>query len=121
MNGSEEQKISVAFNGPVSAVIWTPTSETNATNAFAFCAADGTLFTYRRLRVRSQSIDKAPVNVAYYDYAFSTTAHDGPIDDMAFDSTFNRLATVGSGCVKIWKLDKDCKCRKWFIPIDHLP
>lgn len=94
VNGSEEQKISVAFNGPISAVIWTPTPEICATNAFAFCAADGTLFTYKRFK-------------NHYDYAFSTPAHDGPIDDMAFDSTFSRLATVGSGCVKIWELNKD--------------
>lgn len=56
----------------------------------------------------------------HYDYAFSTSAHDGPIDDMAFDSTFSRLATVGSGCVKIWELNKDCKRRKCFISTDHL-
>jgi len=80
-------------------MIWTPTSEICTTNVFAFCAADGTLFTYKWLKVHSQSINRALVNVAqsqdHYNYAFSTPAHKGPIDDMAFDSAFSWLATDG--------------------------
>ena len=46
MKGSLYQAISVVFNGPVSAAIWTPISPESPTTSFTFSCADGQVFVY---------------------------------------------------------------------------
>lgn len=50
LHGSLEQTISVTFNGPVSAAVWTPISPNRPSTTFAFGCADGTMFAYHQTR-----------------------------------------------------------------------
>lgn len=51
-DGSEEQTISVAFNGPVTSAVWMPVSKGTPNAAFAFGTGDGNLFLYKYHTVR---------------------------------------------------------------------
>ncbi|KIK00174.1 hypothetical protein K443DRAFT_132760 [Laccaria amethystina LaAM-08-1] len=94
-DGSEEQTISVAFNGPVTSAAWISVSQGTPNQAFTFGTADGNLFVYA-------------YHTNYYDFAFSAVAHNGVIEDIAFDTYHKRLATAGNGCTKLWEIDEKC-------------
>lgn len=51
-DGSEEQTISVAFNGPVTSAVWISNLQGTPNQAFAFGTADGNLFVYAYRTVR---------------------------------------------------------------------
>jgi hypothetical protein len=52
-------------------------------------------------------------NFSYYqeNYTFAsfTSAHGGPVEDLAFELTHRRLASVGHGSLQVWELKSDCK------------
>ena len=50
-DGSDQQTISVAFNGPVTSAVWMPVSQEAPNGAFAFGTADGNLFLYMHHKV----------------------------------------------------------------------
>jgi hypothetical protein len=111
-DGSEEQTISVAFNGPVTSAAWISDSLGTPNEAFAFGTADGNLFIYAYRTVCfkfSQVGYLLTIGQNYYDFAFSTVAHNGVIEDIAFDTIHKRLATVGTGCMKLWEIGEKCK------------
>ncbi|KIJ97143.1 hypothetical protein K443DRAFT_133925 [Laccaria amethystina LaAM-08-1] len=92
-DGGDQQMISVAFNGPITSAVWMPLSREASNAVFAFGTADGNLFLYTH-------------HETYYEFAFSITAHEGAIEDIAFALYHKRLATVGNGCLKLWDIDK---------------
>lgn len=50
-DGSDQQTISVAFNGPVTSAVWMPVYQEAPNGAFAFGTADGNLFLYTHHKV----------------------------------------------------------------------
>jgi hypothetical protein len=111
-DGSEEQTISVAFNGPVTSAAWISVSQGTPNQAFAFGTADGNLFVYayRTVCCTIQPVGYLlTIKQNYYDFAFSAVAHNGIIEDIAFDTYHKRLATAGNGCTKLWEIDEKCK------------
>lgn len=111
-DGSEEQTISVAFNGPVTSAAWISVSQGTPNQAFAFGTADGNLFVYayRTVCCIIQSAGYLlTITQNYYDFAFSAVAHNGVIEDIAFDAFHKRLATAGNGCTKVWEINEKCK------------
>ncbi|RDB29242.1 Vegetative incompatibility protein HET-E-1 [Hypsizygus marmoreus] len=94
-SGEVYQKILTPFHGPTSIVAWTPMSDDSPTGNFAFGSADGSISVYQQGRGGGQT----------FDFASLTTAHGGPIEDLAFDPYLRRLASVGSGGLKIWDMD----------------
>jgi len=111
-DGSEEQTISIAFNGPVTLVAWISDSLGTPNEAFAFSTADGNLFIYAYHTVCFKfSLVGYLLTIGqnYYDFTFSTVAHNGVIKDIAFDTFHKHLATVGTGCMKLWEIGEKCK------------
>ncbi|KIJ90875.1 hypothetical protein K443DRAFT_135604 [Laccaria amethystina LaAM-08-1] len=94
--GNLEQTISVTFNGPVSAAVWTPISPNRPSTTFTFGCADGTMFAYH------QTHEEEP-----YRMTCLVPAHDGRIETLAFDTHHRRIASAGSGCAKVWQLDME--------------
>ena len=41
-----------------------------------------------------------------YDFASLTSAHEGPVDSLAFDSNHSRIASTGQGTLRVWDFDK---------------
>ncbi|EDR12897.1 uncharacterized protein LACBIDRAFT_323717 [Laccaria bicolor S238N-H82] len=80
--GSLHQAISVVFNGPVCAAIWTPISPEGPTTSFAFGCADGRAFVYRQTH-----------ETGSYRLSCSIPAHDNRIEALAFDMNHHRLAS----------------------------
>ena len=111
-DGSDQQTISVAFNGPVTSAVWMPVYQEAPNGAFAFGTADGNLFLYTHHKVCfviSTVVWALTFAQTYYEFAFSTTAHQGAIEDIAFDPYHKRLATVGDGCLKLWEINEKHK------------
>jgi WD40 repeat protein len=44
-----------------------------------------------------------------YSLTSYTNAHDGSVEDIAFEQTRRRLASVGHGTLQVWSLHSDCK------------
>jgi hypothetical protein len=42
-----------------------------------------------------------------YDFASITSAHEGAVEDLAFDANHQRMASIGSGCLIIWGVDQN--------------
>jgi hypothetical protein len=42
-----------------------------------------------------------------YDFASITSAHEGAVEDLAFDANHQRIASVGNGCLIIWGVDQN--------------
>lgn len=109
------QEISCIFNGPITVAAWIPTERGNA-SAFAFGCADGSIHIYAQLArevniCRSHSVGTHTdiIQQSTFTLASITNAHDGPVEDMAFDNTHRRLASIGHGTLQIWTLKDDRK------------
>ncbi|EIW81965.1 WD40 repeat-like protein [Coniophora puteana RWD-64-598 SS2] len=89
-SGEIEQEIDCCFHGPVACVIWLYQSDTEP-RAFAAGFADGTVHVYERTSTSSA-----------FQFSNMVRAHDGPVENMCWDPTRSRLATVGAGSVQIW-------------------
>jgi WD40 repeat protein len=110
--GNLEQTISVTFNGPVSAAVWTPISPNRPSTTFAFGCADGTMFAYHQTHedVKFSFSSHYFVNLLTqepYRMTCLVPAHDGRIETLAFDTHHRRIASAGSGCAKVWQLDME--------------
>ncbi|KLO04860.1 WD40 repeat-like protein, partial [Schizopora paradoxa] len=91
--GERVQTISCPFNGAISAVIWVQLRESNDL-CFVFGCADGSLHLYRRHGSKTT-----------FEFVFVFgEAHQGPIEDLAFDALHHRVASVGGGHPQVWKL-----------------
>lgn len=111
--GSLHQAISVVFNGPVCAAIWTPISPEGPTTSFAFGCADGRAFVYRQTHETVSSIYHSTrfyfdlLIQGSYRLSCSIPAHDNRIEALAFDMNHHRLASAGNGTAKVWQMDSD--------------
>ncbi|KLO04592.1 WD40 repeat-like protein, partial [Schizopora paradoxa] len=91
--GERVQTISCPFNGAISAVIWVQLRESNDL-CFVFGCADGSLHLYRRYGSKTT-----------FEFVFVIgEAHQGPVEDLAFDALHHRVASVGGGHPQVWKL-----------------
>lgn len=112
--GAHLQDISCPFNGPITVTIWLPAAQGSAT-AFAFGCADGSIHIYvQQLHHVSPLVTLgAQLIFRYYqeNYTFSsfTSAHEGPVEDLDFELTRRRLASVGHGSLQVWDLKSDRK------------
>ena len=48
-----------------------------------------------------------------YHPASFKNAHEGPIEDMAFEPLHRRLASVGRGSLQVWIMNDDCKSHRY--------
>ena len=46
---------------------------------------------------------------SYYRPATFKSAHEGPVEHMAFDPIYRRLASVGRGSLQVWDIGEDCE------------
>jgi WD40 repeat protein len=112
--GAQLQDISCPFNGPITVAVWLPAAQGTAT-AFAFACADGSIHIYVQHPCQvSLLINVAAQLIFAYDqenYTFSsfTSAHRGPVEDLAFELTRHRLASVGHGSLQVWELKSNCE------------
>jgi WD40 repeat protein len=42
-----------------------------------------------------------------YDFASITSAHEGAVEDLAFDPDHQRIASAGNGYLMIWGVDQN--------------
>ena len=111
--GSLYQAISVVFNGPVSAAIWTPISPESPTTSFAFGCADGRVFVYRQAHETVISVyftTRFSFDVLIqgsYHLSCSISAHDNHIEALVFDMNHRCLASAGNGTAKVWQMDSE--------------
>lgn len=113
--GVQLQEISCTFNGPITVAVWLPAVQGSAT-AFAFGCADGSIHVYVQHPQQvslfvGRAVGLANPSYGQENYTFSsfTSAHGGPVEDLAFELTHRRLASVGHGSLQIWELKSDCK------------
>lgn len=112
--GTHLQDISCPFNGPITAAVWLPSAQGSAT-AFSFGCADGSIHAYvqhhNQVSLICSYVTRLIFQCEQDDYTFAsfTSAHGGPIEDLAFDLTHRRLASVGHGSLQVWELKPDCK------------
>ncbi|EIW74268.1 WD40 repeat-like protein [Coniophora puteana RWD-64-598 SS2] len=88
--GEIEQEIDQYFHGPISCVTWLFQND-NGPNSFAAGFADGTVHVYE------SSSANGP-----FQYVSMVRAHDGQVENMCWDGTHCRLATVGDGSIQVW-------------------
>jgi hypothetical protein len=43
-------------------------------------------------------------------------SRDGPIEDIAFEHTHSRLASVAQGSVQVWTINEDCELPHFVSP-----
>ena len=114
--GEQIQEISCPFNGPITSIVWLPMQQ-GAAQAFAFGCSDGSLQVYAQInqQVSCSSVRDIINSTKYYlwqplySLTSYTSAHEGPIEDIAFEQTHHRLASVGHGALQVWTLNGDCK------------
>ncbi|KLO05670.1 WD40 repeat-like protein, partial [Schizopora paradoxa] len=89
--GEIVMKIDVPFNGAIGAAVWLTFDEGKM--GFAFGCADGSIHIYWE-RKDSRNM---------FDF-ISMVDSPGPIECLSFDAAHRRLASVGGGCLQVWKL-----------------
>lgn len=120
-SGESLQKIHCPFNGAISAIVWVRIWD-STDPTFVFGCADGSLHMYRRKGENVRFVRHTTKHLTYHlreqvDFSFLYTvisAHAGPVEDLCFDNTHLRMASVGSGHPQLWNISgfgKPCSKR----------
>ncbi|KAG6381506.1 WD40-repeat-containing domain protein [Boletus reticuloceps] len=96
ISGEMIQEYCVPSAGFVSCLAWVNLS--NEEDAFVFGASDGNIHLYARGK-------DSPL----FAFCSVTLAHEGTIESVAWDSIHRRLASVGNGEVRLWKVGDEAK------------
>lgn len=70
-----------------------PLARDGSSLCFAFGCTDGSLHVYRQ------------TSTGEYSFASKTNGHSGAVEDLAFDPTYNRLASAGGSQLVIWNIN----------------
>lgn len=89
------QEICVPSAGFISCFVWIKLADRDE-DAFVFGASDGNVHLYQRT-------DDNPL----FSFTSIALAHEGAIESIAWDLHHRRLASVGNGEVRVWKVAPD--------------
>ncbi|KAI9455841.1 WD40-repeat-containing domain protein [Boletus coccyginus] len=101
-SGEMTQEICVPSAGFISCLAWLKLTDRDE-DAFVFGASDGNIHLYQRS-------EDSPL----FTFSSICFAHCGAIESLAWDSQHHRLASVGDGEARVWKVAPD---HNSFIPL----
>lgn len=111
-----QQEIKDAFHGSVTAVCWVE-FDGRKDEGFAYGCVNGSIHVYKWSAIAVSSLPKNDISAyslseyvlcsrqARYVFVSMVDAHPAQVQALEFNARFRRVASIGDGTPRVWRLD----------------